>query len=94
MLTWTPPTSTGGAAITRYAIQRSNSPTTGWAYLSTTIPPTTRTMTVTGLSNGVRYYFRIVAVNAAGLGAWSPAISAVPTAVVTPPPTTCACGVG
>ena len=36
VLTWTPPASTGGAPITRYVIQRSTSPTTGWVDLNTT----------------------------------------------------------
>ena len=79
-LTWTPPTSTGGAAITRYAIQRSTSPTTGWVYLTTTAAPTARSFNSTGLTNGVRYYFRITAINAAGIGTYSAYVSGVPTA--------------
>ena len=70
-LAWTPPTSNGGSAITRYVLQRSTSPTSGWVNLSTTIPATTRSFTATGLLNGTRYYFRIAAVNAAGTGPWS-----------------------
>jgi hypothetical protein len=81
LLTWTPPTSNGGAAITRYMIQRSTSPTTGWVNISTTTAATVRSFTATRLRNGTRYYFRIAAVNAAGTGAWSPVISAVPSAV-------------
>ena len=81
LLAWTPPTSNGGAAITRYVIQRSTSPTSRWAYVSTTTPATARSFTATGLRNGTRYYFRIAAVNAAGVGTWSPVISAEPSAV-------------
>ena len=66
------------SAITRYVIQRSTSPTSGWVNLSTTIPATTRSFTATGLRNGTRYYFRIAAVNAAGTGPWSAAVNAVP----------------
>ena len=79
-LTWTPPTSTGGTPITRYAVHRSTSPTTGWVYLTTTAAPTSRSFNAMGLRNGVRYYFRIVAINGAGVGAWSAYVSAVPTA--------------
>jgi titin len=81
LLTWTPPTSNGGAAITRYVIQRSTSPTTGWANLSTTTAATARSFNAAGLRNGTRYYFRIAAVNAAGTGAWSPVINAAPSAL-------------
>ena len=77
-MTWTPPASTGGSPITRYVIQRSTSPTSGWVNLSTTTSATTRSFTATNLRNGTRYYFRIVAVNAAGTGPWSAAVSAVP----------------
>jgi predicted phage tail protein len=85
-LAWTAPTSTGGSVITRYMIQRSTNATTGWANVSTTIAATTRTYIVTGLQNGTRYYFRIAAVNAAGAGAWSTAVSAIPVAPPPPPP--------
>ena len=81
LLTWTPPTSNGGTAITRYAIQRSTSPTSGWAYISSTTPATARSFTATGLRNATRYYFRIAAINAAGVGTWSPVISVVPSAL-------------
>jgi hypothetical protein len=83
-LAWTPPTSNGGSAITRYVIQRSTSATTGWVNVSTTVPATTRSFAATGLRNGTRYYFRIAAVNAAGTGRWSAVVNAVPVAVVRP----------
>jgi titin len=78
VLRWTPPTSTGGAPITRYAIQRSTNPTSGWIYLTTAIPPTARSFTATNLRNGTRYYFRIVAINTAGPGPWSAPTNATP----------------
>jgi hypothetical protein len=67
-LAWSVPASNGGAAITRFVIQRSTTPTTGWVNLSTWTPATTRTFTATGLRNGVRHYFRVAAANAAGQG--------------------------
>ena len=79
-LAWTPPTSSGGSAITRHVIQRSTSPTTGWVNLSTKIPATARSFTATGLRNSTRYYFRVAAVNAAGMGSSSAVVSAVPVA--------------
>ena len=83
-LAWTPPTSNGGSAVTRYVLQRWTGPTSGWVNLSTTIPATTRSFTATGLRNGTRYYFRLAAVNAAGTGRWSAAVNAVPVARTVP----------
>ena len=77
-LTWTAPASNGGSAVTRYILQRSTRPTSGWVNVSTTIRPAARSFTNTGLRNGTRYYFRIVAVNAAGTGAWSTTVNAIP----------------
>ena len=79
-LAWTAPSSTGGAAITRYVIQRSTRPTTGWVTLSSTTRATARSFSAAGLRNGVRYYLRIAAVNVAGTGTWSPVISVTPSA--------------
>jgi Fibronectin type III domain len=85
-LRWAAP-ATNGSPITRYAVQRSTSPTSGWVYVSTSISATATSFTATGLTNGVRYYFRVAASNAAGMGPWSAAKAVVPAApVVTPPP--------
>ena len=77
-MAWTAPFN-GGSAITRYVIQRSTSPTSGWIYLSTTIPATARSFTATGLHNGTRYYFRLLARNAVGNSPWSNTANAVPS---------------
>jgi len=67
-LSWKPPTTSGGAAITGYLLQHSTDQT-NW----TTVPgvfPTTSAV-VKGLVNGLAYTFRVAAVNAAGTGAFA-----------------------
>jgi hypothetical protein len=78
-LSWTAPSSTGGAAITGYRVQRSTNGTT-WTTV-TNSAPLSRTLTVSGLTNGTRYQFRIAANNAAGVGANSSTVSATPRTV-------------
>jgi titin len=75
-LTWKAPSSTGGAAIKSYRVQRS---TNGVVWTTVTLSaPLTRTYTVTGLKKGTAYKFRVAANNAAGVGAWSAVASATP----------------
>ena len=64
-LSWLLPASNGGSAITDYIIQRSPNGTSGWVTINDGVRTTT-TYTVTGLANGTRYYFRVLARNAAG----------------------------
>ena len=61
-LTWTAPLSNGGSAITDYIIQRSPNGSTGWVTITDGVSTTTG-YTVTGLTNGTRYYFRVFARN-------------------------------
>ena len=70
-LAWLAPTSTGGSAITDYIIQRSPNGTTGWVTINDGVNTATA-YTVTGLTNGTRYYFRVLAKNAAGDSAHRP----------------------
>ena len=84
-LSWAAPTSDGGAAITGYMIEYDTD-------MNFSSPPTTATTaaaatsyTVSGLTNGTLYHFRVAAVNAAGTGASATAVSATPVASATVP---------
>ena len=85
IVTWGGPTSTGGSPVTRYVLQRSTSSGGPWASVSSSIGPSVRSYTVTGLVYGTRYYFRVSAFNVAGQGSWTTVVNAVPTA----PASTC-----
>lgn len=83
LLSWKAPTWDGGGtyAITGYTIQYSVDKGTTW---STTVADTGTTNpahTVTGLTNGTTYLFRVAALNGAGTGAYSSAsLSVTPSA--------------
>lgn len=67
---WNAPATNGGNMITGYAVQYSSNDGRSWT--TATVPATTRTSaSVTGLTNGVAYVFRVAAVNAAGTGNYS-----------------------
>ncbi len=72
-LTWTAPTNTGGAAITDYIVQYAVSGSTPtWTTFADGTSAST-SATVTGLTNGTSYIFRVAAVNSFGTGTTSPA---------------------
>jgi len=78
-LTWAAPANNGGSAITDYAVQYSSDSGTTW----TTFADGTSTAlnaTVTGLTNGTAYQFRVAGVNSAGTGSYSSTTTATPTA--------------
>ncbi|MGO9027145.1 MAG: beta strand repeat-containing protein, partial [Acidimicrobiales bacterium] len=78
-VTWTAPASNGGSAITGYVITPSSgSPVTVGNVTSDT---------VTGLTNGTAYTFRVAAINAVGTGAQSAATNSVTPASVPGAPT-------
>ncbi|QLH07035.1 fibronectin type III domain-containing protein [Nitrosopumilus ureiphilus] len=84
LLSWTAPSSNGGSPITDYIIDYSSDGGSNW----TTFEDGTSTdtsATVTGLTNGVQYSFRVSAVNSAGSGAVSVTASDTPFAISTKP---------
>jgi large repetitive protein len=73
-LTWTAPDD-GGSAIYDYVIQRSTDGTT-WTTVTEPISSAT-SVTVTGLTQGTTYKFRVAAYNALGAGPWTTPVTAV-----------------
>lgn len=84
-LTWVAPANTGGSAITDYIVQRSTDAATWTTFADGT--STTASATVTGLTNGTAYYFRVAAVNANGTGTYTAASSALTPATTPGTPT-------
>jgi hypothetical protein len=77
-LTWSPPSDDGGAAITDYLVEYATADSSTWlTYNDGTSAATSAT--ITGLSNGQEYNFRISAVNSAGIGDASGSVDATPS---------------
>lgn len=85
-VSWAAPASNGGATIDRYAVQRRSSTTASWVTVKRTTG-SARSWTNTGLTNGRRYYFRVIAHNRRGNGTPSATVSAVPRTVPSSPRT-------
>jgi hypothetical protein len=83
-LSWTVPLSNGGRAITDYVIQRSANGSTGWVTITDGVNTATA-YTVTGLANGARYYFRVLARTGTITGPASNVANAIPWTKPTPP---------
>ncbi len=81
-LTWQPPSSDGGAAITAHRIYRGTSP--GALALLVGVGDV-GTYRDTGLTNGATYYYQVSAVNAAGEGPRSAEVSATPATIPSAP---------
>ena len=88
-LTWTAPASDGGSALTDYNIQSSSDDGSTWSTFADGTS-TTASTTVTGLTNGTSYVFRVRAVNANGAGSYTAASSQVTPATVPGTPTSLA----
>lgn len=76
-LSWTAPTSDGGAAISDYRIEFSANGGASWMVWPHAASAGTSTV-VTGLTNGIVYRFRVAAVNSVGRGSYSPVGIATP----------------
>lgn len=85
-VSWTAPADNGGSAITDYVVQyRTNVANSTWLTFADGASPGT-TATVTGLTNGTSYVFRVAAVTGFGTGAYSTESAAVtPLAAATAP---------
>jgi len=78
-LAWTAPSFDGGASITDYVVQYSSNNGGNWTTFNRETSTAT-TATVTGLTNGTAYVFRVAAVNRIGMGDFS-----TTTAAIVPP---------
>jgi hypothetical protein len=75
-VSWTAPTVLSQTPITDYKIQVSSNSGSTWSLFTDSVSTAT-SATVTGLTNGTAYVFRVAAVTGIGQGAWSSASSAV-----------------
>ena len=74
-LTWAAPTSNGGSPITDYVVQVGHAGV--WRTINDGVRATTG-YTVTGLSSGVTYRFRVAARNGAGMSSYSVVVTGRP----------------
>lgn len=70
-LEWNPPASAGGSAISDYAVQYSSDGGDTWS-ASTLVGAVRTDATISGLTNGTDYVFRVAAVSSEGTGDFSP----------------------
>ncbi|CAB4529357.1 unannotated protein [freshwater metagenome] len=82
-LTWSAPLLIGGSALTDYVIEYSSDAGTSYTVFADGVS-TSRATTVTGLTNGTSYLFRVKAVNSIGTGSASGVVSATPWSVAVP----------
>ncbi len=75
-LTWVAPASTGGSDITDYVVQYSTSSSDSYTTFDDGTSTST-SATVTGLTNGIAYYFKVFATHSAGTLPDSPTSAAI-----------------
>jgi polyvinyl alcohol dehydrogenase (cytochrome) len=68
VLRWSPPTTTGGSAVTGYRVSRDGVDSAGSGPSSTVLPATARSQTFTRLAPGRTYALTVQALNAVGAG--------------------------
>jgi titin len=73
-VTWSAPVDNGGSPIVSYEVQYASSPFTTWSVASTNV--STTSYSVTGLSTGTPYEFRVAASNEQGQGPYQSTASA------------------
>ncbi len=88
ILSWSDP---NDASITSWEVQQRTGSSGSYGSW-TAIPSATTRHTVTGLTNGTKYFFKVRAVNSAGNGAASTAVSATPNTVPAAPTVTATAG--
>ncbi|MCX6530421.1 MAG: fibronectin type III domain-containing protein, partial [Actinobacteria bacterium] len=85
-LTWSAPTAVGGSGVIDYAIEYSSNSGATWVTFTDGVSTAT-SASVTGLSNGTSYVFRVAATNAVGSGQHSSVSSGVIPATTPGAPT-------
>ncbi|MFN3654668.1 MAG: fibronectin type III domain-containing protein, partial [Candidatus Nitrosotenuis sp.] len=85
-LSWNAPSNNGGSPVVGYKIEVKNGTASYQTLVSSTQNATTK-YTHTNLKTDVTYYYRVYAINSAGLSVASDEASATPKATSTPPPT-------
>ena len=77
-VTWSAPIANGGTAVTGYSVVWTSNAVQGMTSGSAVVAAATTSYRLTGLVNGVTYTFTVTATNAAGNGAASTSVAAVP----------------
>lgn len=93
ILHWSPPTSTGGSAITGYRVARDGTDADGYGAYSTVLASSARQVTFQSLRGGISYHLTVAAVSSAGTGP-AAAIDAATTSVPGAPSVTVSLGIG
>jgi titin len=83
-LSWSPPLTNGGSAVTGYEVAYRDETSSEWTILEVAADATTTV--VDGLTNGVGYVLRVRAVTDVGDGDWSATMAATPVTAPSAPP--------